>query len=179
MMKLSRYFDVEELMHVRFSTLKNQIRINDRLVTIPEMAINSSAFNITASGEHSFDNVFDYRLRVLLSEVLFNKAKTRRREINEFYVASNLKDRMTIPLIVAGTPDNYGVLLDKQRAFSLSQPDEKEITKNPDIYDPADFIIEWDNQIPAENTNQNPNKDQFENEFIIQWDEDKDVIYEE
>ena len=62
MMKLSKYINVEELKHIRFKTLKNSIFISDRLVTIPEMAINSTAFNISVSGQHSFDNVFDYRL---------------------------------------------------------------------------------------------------------------------
>ena len=40
------------------------------------MAINSSAMNITASGTHNFDNIVDYRLKLLLTDVLGKKVQT-------------------------------------------------------------------------------------------------------
>ena len=137
------------------------------------MSINSSAFNITASGKHSFDNSFDYRLKILLSDVLFNRAKTRRREISEFYVEENMKNQSTIPLVISGTPDNYDVQFDKQRAFNLSsknQPDaENDIERNPD---PSGFIIEWDEEISPVNNGQNSERNYSEDDYIIQWGED-------
>ena len=73
--------------------MKNEIYISDRMVTIPEMAIHSSAFNISVSGQQTFDNVFEYRLNVLLSEVLFNKARKRKKEIDEFLQEENQEIR--------------------------------------------------------------------------------------
>lgn len=174
MMKLSRYFDAKELAHVRFSTLRNRIDIDKRQITIPEMVINSSAFNITASGIHSFDNEFNYRLKVLLSEVLFNRAKSRRSEIGEFYVEKNINDQPAIPLIIAGTPDNYDVMFDKQRAFSLSN--QKTQTRNgrdSAAPDPAGFIIEWEDE-PASGSDlqKYTEKERQDDDFVIEWDDE-------
>jgi hypothetical protein len=172
MLKLSKYINVEELKHIRFKTLKNSIFISDRLVTIPEMAINSTAFNIMVSGQHSFDNVFDYRLKVLLSEVLFNKARKKKQEINEFLIEENRTDQTTIPLIIAGTPDNFDVHFDRKKAFGLTRSNMKnnEITeeKKPNS---GNFKIEWEE--PEEKTRENkPVTPSDQSDFVIEWDED-------
>jgi len=60
---------------VKFATLKNQIEIKDKVISFPAMDIKSSAINIQASGTHTFDNVINYRLRILLSELLSKKAR--------------------------------------------------------------------------------------------------------
>ncbi len=65
MMKLSKYINVDELQLIHFKTLRNDIHIQDRTVTIPEMDIHSSAFNISAAGQQTFDNLFEYRINVL------------------------------------------------------------------------------------------------------------------
>ena len=73
---LSKYLKVPDLNHIRFSTLKNQISISNQVISIPSMVINSSAMNITASGTHNFDNIVDYRLRLLLTDVLGKKVQS-------------------------------------------------------------------------------------------------------
>lgn len=167
MLKLSKYIDVEELKHIRFKTLKNSIFINNRMVSIPEMNINSSAFNISVAGEHSFDNVFDYRLRVLLSEVLFNKARKKKKEINEFLIEENDADRTTIPLIIAGTPREFDVKFDRRKAFGLSRNRK---TEEPSQSTRENFRIDW------EDTHDTPpvQKKQTETEstgVVIEWEE--------
>ncbi len=72
---MARYIKVSDLNNIRFSTLKNQISIADRKIHIPSMEINSSALNLTANGVHNFDNMVDYRLQLLLSDVLGKKLK--------------------------------------------------------------------------------------------------------
>ncbi len=121
MMKLSKYINVDELRVIHFKTLRNDIHIQDRTVTIPEMDIHSSAFNISAAGQQTFDNLFEYRINVLLSEVLFNKARKKKKEMDEFLVEDDPKSQTTIPLIIAGTPDNFYVKFDRKRAFSLTK----------------------------------------------------------
>ena len=72
---LSKYISVSELEDIKFSTLQNQIEIKDRKVFIPKMDIISSAMNVTLSGVHGFDNSVDYHFKVLMSDILFTKAK--------------------------------------------------------------------------------------------------------
>ncbi len=177
MMKLSKYISVDELRVVQFKTLRNDIHIKDRTVTIPLMDIHSSAFNISAAGQQTFDNLFEYRINVLLSEVLFNKARKKKREMNEFFVEDDPKSETTIPLIIAGTPDNFYVKFDHKRAFSLSKHNtEKTPDQKNDLPDAGNFRIEWEETrkepaIPAsvKKADQPENK---EEDFKIEWDED-------
>ncbi|MBL0105579.1 MAG: hypothetical protein IPP51_18430 [Bacteroidetes bacterium] len=72
---LSKYLKVPDLNRIRFSTLKNKIFIANRKITIPNMEINSSAMNLSGSGTHDFDNIVDYHIVLLLSDVLGKKVK--------------------------------------------------------------------------------------------------------
>ena len=119
MLSLSKYINVEELKHIKFKTLKNTIYIYDQNIRIPEMLINTSAFNIALSGTHSFDNDFDYRLRVALSDVLFKKAKRKKKEIEDYLIMENDAEKTVIPVSIIGNPDDFNVEFDSKRAFDL------------------------------------------------------------
>jgi hypothetical protein len=119
MLSLSKYISVDELKHIKFKTLKNTITISDQTIRIPEMRINSSAFEITLSGIHKFDYSFDYRLRVALSDVLFNKAKRKKKDIEEYLVMEDNVDETIIPISILGNPDNFKVNFDSKKAFFL------------------------------------------------------------
>lgn len=167
MLKLSKYISVDELRLIRFKTMKNEIFVNDRQVILPEMDIHSSAFNISVSGSHTFDNVFDYRMRVLLSEVLFKKARNKRTDMEEYLVEED-GQRTTIPLIIAGTPDNFDVKLDRRRAFDLS-PKNAGQTGPAAAPDKNQFRIEWEEDRPrAGETKPVPENT---DDFTIEWDE--------
>jgi hypothetical protein len=172
MMALSKYINVDELRHIEFKTLKNEIFISDRMVTIPEMAIHSSAFNISVSGTHSFENLFDYRLRVLLGEVLFNKARKKRHEINEFFVEETRADQTTIPLIVAGTPDNFDVRFDRKRAFDLTRKNMKNESSAADTkVSPDNFRIEWEEDKKKPPEQPKPVLQNKTDDFEVEWEE--------
>ncbi len=119
MLSLSRYINVEELRHIKFKTLKNNIFIFDRQIWIPEMLIHSSAFNIALSGTHSFDNDFDYRLRVALSDVLFKKARRKKQEIEDYLIMEEDAAKTVIPISIIGNPDDFKVAFDSKKAFDL------------------------------------------------------------
>jgi hypothetical protein len=72
---LSKYVKREELEHIRFSTLKNNIRIENRVIYFPQMVINSNTLNITLFGQHDFDNITDYHIQLLISELLVKKPR--------------------------------------------------------------------------------------------------------
>jgi hypothetical protein len=113
MLGLARFIEISELRHIRFSKLNNEVYIRNGVVTIPYMDINSSAFNISGSGKHRFDGYFDYRLRVLLSDVLYGRAKNAKPENQEFgVIEDDGLGRTSLYLLVSGTSDDYKVSYD-------------------------------------------------------------------
>jgi hypothetical protein len=86
---LSKFISLNELMDVKFSQLKNTIEIRNRKIIIPQMDIASSAISISASGVHSFDNIVEYHLKLLLSDILAKKAKKARKDVEEFGVVQD------------------------------------------------------------------------------------------
>lgn len=173
MMKLSKYIDIDELRHIRFKTLKNTIYINNRLVTIPEMAINSTAFNIKAAGTHSFDNVFDYRLKVLLSEVLFNRSRKKKKEIDEFLMEESREDQTTIPLMIVGTPNDYDVRFDRKKAFSITRDNIRSKDSGTAGKPSSDnFRIEWEEPEKRNDVKKPVPEAEKDTDIVIEWDED-------
>jgi hypothetical protein len=81
---LSRFINIEELKDIKFSELHNTIEIKDRVVNMPKMEIKSSAVDLVVSGTHDFDNMIDYHFIVSLDEIRARKAKTSKKENNEF-----------------------------------------------------------------------------------------------
>ena len=86
MLNLSRYIAVEELKNIKFSTLKNQIEIKNKIITIPKMEIKSSALDVYCFGTHTFDNIVDYHFKLALNDLLAKKAKRSKKENDEFGV---------------------------------------------------------------------------------------------
>ncbi len=51
----------KKLMDLRFEELKNNMYIENSVITIPTMSIKSNALDLEASGKHTFSNKIDYR----------------------------------------------------------------------------------------------------------------------
>jgi len=194
MLGLSKFIEVEELEHITFSTLSNQIFIRNSEVVIPKMDIHSSAFNISGSGIHNFNNNFDYKVVVDLSELLSNKSRNERRDQQEFgVVEDDGLGRTKLYLSIKGTPEDYDISYDRRSAiqsvkermseekselktilneeFGLFKDDSAEF-KEQDENDRPDFIIEWDED--EEITDTTYKKDESERAFIIEWDDDEE-----
>ena len=75
MLALSKFIDVNELKNLKFASLANTLSIKNRIVTIPAMQIQSSALNVDFAGTHNFDNIIDYKLKILLSDLIKKKSK--------------------------------------------------------------------------------------------------------
>lgn len=113
LMGLSKFIALSELKDIKFSNLKNQVFIRHSQIIIPQMDINSSAFNITGSGVHDFDNHYTYRINVLLSEVLARKARQNKKENSEFgIVEDDGLGKTKIPLIIVGYNSDYKISYD-------------------------------------------------------------------
>lgn len=74
MMQLSSFVKVKELEEIHFSTLKNIVRVKGDRVTLPVMAIRSTAMNLWLSGDYFYypDSV-DYYFKVDLLDALARK----------------------------------------------------------------------------------------------------------
>jgi hypothetical protein len=82
------------------------------------MDIHSSAFNISLSGTHHFDNTFSYKTKILLSEVLAgktNRIKTGTKEFGE--IEDDGFGKTSLYLSIDGNTDDYKVSYDTKTAM--------------------------------------------------------------
>ena len=117
---LSRFIAVDELKNIKFSTLTNKILVKDKQIIIPEMDVHSSAFNISGSGTHLFDNHYTYKIKVLLSEVLYGKARKAKKENEEFGVVEDDGYGHTgLYLTITGYNTDYKITYDSRKAIDV------------------------------------------------------------
>jgi len=162
-MALSRFIEVEELRNIKFQTLKNTILIKERQVIIPVMDIQSNALDLFASGTHEFDNTYDYRLKLKLSDILYNKTREAKRE--EFEIATDESDTRTLFLKVYNKGSGSIVEMDREKTAQKIRNDLKEekselkqiLNKELGLFKQDDEVIE-----PKEEKN---NQEIFKFEF--------------
>jgi len=185
---LSKFIALNELKHIYFSTIKNQIFIKNKVITIPQMDIASSALNLQLSGTHTFKNQYDYHIKLALSEILFRKARTNK-EVNENAEEEKNKGAK-LYLTIKGEGDNYKVKYDSKlsrKAFVETLTNERktignllqkefgsitDTTKNAPI-NQKKFNIEWEEKkenIEKEPSKTNSSKEAKKPKFKIEWD---------
>ena len=113
---LNTVVNIEEfdkrMQHIKFSTLKNTIRIYKGVIEIPEMMIESTAMNIDVEGTQNFDGNFNYGLVFNLKDFLMREQKTK----DEFGAIEDdgLGGRL-IYLKIIGNTDGFEIELDKEK----------------------------------------------------------------
>ncbi|NLF42963.1 MAG: AsmA-like C-terminal region-containing protein [Bacteroidales bacterium] len=179
MMVLSRFIKVSELQHILFSTLENQIQIQDRLIIIPSMEIKSSALDIRLSGTHSFENVIDYRFQILLSDLLWNKARNAKKENEEFgQVVDDGLGRTTLFIALTGTVDEPILKYDRIGVREKIKDDMrkerqslKEMFREEFNLDPREEELLDTNSFKGKKREETKQiKKQEKGEFVIEWD---------
>lgn len=80
LMALSKYVDIKDLEDIKFSSLVSDITIKDRKISLPVTEIKNSALNVDVSGYHTFDNDIDYRIKLVINELLQSKRKKQKSE---------------------------------------------------------------------------------------------------
>jgi hypothetical protein len=128
MYNLSRFINLSELEHIKFGLLQTQILIKDRVIDIAKTSIASSALNLEMSGKHTFDNAIDYRFKVMLNELLSQKAKKAKKENEEFLEDDDEggKRRMALFISMKGTVDNPKFSYDKVGLSNKIKQDVKQ-----------------------------------------------------
>lgn len=127
MMALSDYADIKELKEVRFSQLSNQISIEESVIYIPEMLIESNVLNLQLSGKHHFDHRIDYSIKLRLADVLFKNRKkaSRGSEFDEHLTEMEKTDDPNIYVSMTGTTSYPIISLDKQEMNNSIKEDLK------------------------------------------------------
>ncbi len=184
MYELSKFIEVSELEDIRFETLKNTFFIRNNKLIVPEMDIHSSAFNISGSGVHHFNNHYTYHVKVLLSEILSKKARNAKKENQEFgVIEDDGVGNTSLYLTIEGGKDGTKVKYDRKKVQEVIKErfkDEKKELKSvlheefgwfkkdstlketkESECETKDFVIEWDesNKEKPQNDNNTNEKD--------------------
>jgi len=205
LMKLSRFVRLEDLEHIKFSRLTNRIEINDQRIKIPEMEIESSTLDLTAFGTHTFDNEIDYRISILLSELLSAKFKNRNKESDFGLIEDDGLGRTKVFILLSGTANDPIVKYDKTSLKeklsddlfdagqelksvlkdefdwllkdSITKEQERKDRENLQRQENGEFIIEWEeDEIPDTIDIDKPKKKIKGSKFKVEWDEDSTKV---
>jgi len=84
--QLSKFIELSELENISFEKLENDFFIKDNFLYVPQMDVKSSAADLSVNGKHSFNNDYEYHVRILLSEILSRKRKRSKSNVSEFGV---------------------------------------------------------------------------------------------
>jgi hypothetical protein len=87
--ELSSFIELSELENIHFEKLENDFFIKNNFVYVPQMEVKSSAADLSVSGKHSFDNDYEYHVKILLSELLSKKRKKNKSNASEFGVVED------------------------------------------------------------------------------------------
>ena len=100
----------EDLERVRFTRLSNYVEIMDQTVYLPMMFIQSSAINLTLSGNHRFDQQLEYFIRVNAGQVITNKLRRHDRQLAPLPARNGL---FNLYYTIDGPLEDYTVATDK------------------------------------------------------------------
>lgn len=126
----SSFIRVEDLNHIYFSDLKNQLVIKNNRVEIPQMEIQSNAMNLLLNGTHTFENDIDYHIKINLRKLLANKF---RKNNDSEYIEEDPYEGANIYLSLSGNMAKPHIKYDKQYTKKKIESDfkkEKENLKN-------------------------------------------------
>lgn len=109
----SAFIKVDELNHIVFSDLSNTLSIENRVITIPRMEIQSSALNLIMSGTHTLDNQIDYHLKVNLHKLLAAKFGSRQSDVQ--YIEEDPYAGVNLYLLLTGDISNPKIKYDREQ----------------------------------------------------------------
>lgn len=159
--RLATFISLQELRDIQFSTLTNNgLQLQNGTFYIPEMRIRSTAIDLTLSGQHSLNSSYQYKVALGLSDLLFNRLKSRRREVeDQIYTEPANSNWATLYLILEGDSANSRVVYDRV-ALQARIADRVRAEKNE-----LQMLLNEDFGDSAKRSGQTPR-------FDVHWDED-------
>ena len=186
LMGLSHYINIEELRHVKFNKLETNISIRNEKVYLDQTNISSSAITFDGSGVHGFDNKYEYRLQLGLSDILWKKARKKRSDISEFgYIVEDGVGHTKVPVIISGKGKTYNVKFDKKTArislrnkFAQEKSELKKLFENSEndesVVDSSQSRLSQNKGSSSLRKTDSGTYRNTTNEFILEWDDSKD-----
>ena len=165
--KLSRFIKLSELEHIKFGLLQTQIQIKERVIDIAKTSISSTALNLEMSGKHSFDNEIDYRFKVMLNELLSQKAKKFKKENEEFLEDDDEggKRRMALFISMKGTVDNPKFSYDK---IGLSNKIKQDVKQEKQT---VKYLLKEEFGVFKNDTSLNTTKEIKQVKLQVEWED--------
>jgi hypothetical protein len=131
--QLSRFIELSELETINFQQLDNEFFIRNNYLYVPQMEVKSSAVDLSVNGKHSFDNDYEYHVKMLLSEILSKKRTKNKGNPTEFgVIEDDGLGRTSLLLKIIGKGEQAKVSYDMKAAgtqVKTSLRKEKETLK--------------------------------------------------
>ncbi len=164
--QLSSFIELSELENITFDELRNDFSIRNNLLYIPQMEVKSSAVDLSVNGKHSFDNDYEYHVKILLSEILSRKRKKNRSNITEFgVVEDDGLGRTSLLLKIVGKGDEAKVSYDVKVAGTVFKDNfkkEKQTLKT---------ILNEEYGMYKKDSTAKPNQEEKKPRFKIRFDD--------
>lgn len=117
--ELSSFIHISELQNIHFDKLENDFFIRNNFIYLPEMDVKSSAADLSVNGKHSWDNDYEYHIKILLSEALSKKFGKPKPNTSEFgAVEDDGLGRTSLLLKITGNDEDVKVSYDMKAATS-------------------------------------------------------------
>jgi AsmA-like C-terminal region len=87
--QLSSFIELSELENINFQQLDNDFFIKNNWLYVPQMEVKSSAADLSVNGKHSFDNDYEYHVKIRLSEILSRKRNKNKSNVTQFGVVED------------------------------------------------------------------------------------------
>ncbi len=128
---LAKYIDVNELRHIKFSTLQSAVEIKNKVITIPRTSVKSNAINLELWGKHTFDNMIDYHIQLLLSEIIAKRPNKNKDFDDELSLVENdPENRRSVFILMTGPIDNPTIRYDRKGAKEKIKEDIRQEKQN-------------------------------------------------
>ena len=163
---LSTFINLDELRHIRFSTLSNDISVLQQKIAVPQMTINSSALSLRLQGEHYLDSHFQYRLQLSLSDLLFHRLRAKSRTLDEDSYQEEGKDGGVLYLLLQG--DSTGVHVSYDRKALADRYRERVAQEKEELRDLFDEEFHLRRSTDSVRHPKEPAKEQ---RYRIEWEE--------
>ena len=69
------YVKIQDLKHIKFTDMRNQLQIKDGKVIVPSMFLQSNALNMHLAGTYDFNDNIDFKFKINAGQVIANKFK--------------------------------------------------------------------------------------------------------
>ena len=164
--QLSSFIELSELENITFEELQNDFSIRNNLLYIPQMEVKSSAADLSVNGKHSFDNDYEYHVKILLSEILSRKRIKNRHNVSEFgVVEDDGLGRTSLLLKIVGKGEAAKVGYDVKAAGTLVKDNFKKEKHS------IKTILNEEYGLYKKDSTLKPKPEEKKPRFKIKWDD--------